>query len=112
MTTADTVQSMQLMASELMATQQKMANAFAAVAQMAVEERNEPYLSTKELVQALGAGLFDEQRILADVKAGLFKQGRDFINLSNGARPTYGFKASCIRKVYETPPEKRKTYSN
>ena len=95
---------------EVMAVQVKLANTLDRLSSMLASEANEEYVTVDELVKALGPA-FSKRQIMEDLRAGFFKLGRDYINLSNGARPTYAFKVSKIRQVYETDPAKRKMYS-
>jgi len=67
------------------------------------------WISLDEGVKALGPA-FSSRKILDDIKAGYLKYGIHYIDLSNGARPTYAVKVRSLRKVYEIPPEKRQRY--
>jgi hypothetical protein len=53
---------------------------------------------------------FSARKILDDLKAGFPKHGTHYINTSNGNRPNYAVKVAALRRVYESPPEKRRAY--
>ena len=75
-----------------------------------VASRERRYVSLETLVERLGDG-FAGKRILADLREGYFKQGRDYVVAGGGPKkPRYGFWVEGVRKVYELSPENRRTY--
>ncbi|MEP0907534.1 hypothetical protein NC969_18640 [Leptolyngbya subtilissima ST-M1] len=92
-----------------MAAQQELVSAITALVNQEVSTRNEPWVPVEDLVTALGSA-FSVRKIDGDRRAGYFKYGRDYINTSQGTRPTYAFRVGAVRQVYQTPPEKRKVY--
>ena len=101
--------SLKALLAEAVATQNRLAGALVTMVSLEQQSRGEGYVGVGDLVTALGPA-FSERKILDDLRSGMFKPGRDYINLSNGTRPSYGFKVSRIRAVYETAPEKRRIY--
>ncbi|MEL6780082.1 MAG: hypothetical protein AAFO06_22845 [Cyanobacteria bacterium J06597_16] len=67
------------------------------------------WVSLEEGAKALGSA-FSSRKILEDLKNGFLKHGTHYINTSNGQRPNYAVKVSALRRVYESPPEKRRAY--
>ncbi|MEM9149129.1 MAG: hypothetical protein AAGB19_01565 [Cyanobacteria bacterium P01_F01_bin.3] len=106
----DDVQVLQANTAEAIAAMGRLTAAIEQQTALIVTERNEPYVSLGDLVTALGPA-FGDMKIKQDLRQGLFKHGRDYINTSNGVKPNYGFRISRIRKVYQIPPENRKTYT-
>lgn len=94
---------------QLVRAQEQLAAAVAALAQEQRSVAREPYVGMDDLLAQLGPA-FTASRIMADLRAGWFKLGRDYANLSNGDRPTYGFRVKCIRSIYETEPAKRRQW--
>ena len=75
-----------------------------------VASRDKRYVCLETLVERLGDG-FAGRRILADLRDGYFKQGRDYVVTGGGTeKPRYGFWVEGVRKIYELPPENRRTY--
>lgn len=70
---------------------------------------DEPWVGTSTAVEQLGDA-FGGVKLLNDIKSGHLKYGTHYIDISNGGRPNYAFKVSALRKLYTTPPEKRRTY--
>lgn len=95
--------------SRLVKAQEELTGAIAVLAQEQVSLTSEPYVSIDDLLAQLGS-LFTRSRVMDDLRAGWFKLGRDYINVSNGDRATYGFRVKCIRAIYEADPAKRKQY--
>jgi hypothetical protein len=105
-----TMEDLKGLLAEATAAQQKLTSAIQAAVAMEQASRNEGYVGIADLLAVLGPA-FTKRKIEEDLRAGMFKHGRDYINLSNGTRPTYGFKISKIKAVYETDPTKRKVYT-
>lgn len=67
------------------------------------------WVSLEEGAKAMGSA-FSARKIVEDLKAGFLKHGTHYINTSNGQRPNYAVKVAALRRVYESPPEKRRAY--
>jgi hypothetical protein len=79
------------------------------LAALQAEKAETQWVSLEEGVKALGS-VFSTRKILDDIKAGYLKHGTHYIDISNGSRPTYAVKVLALRKVYESPPEKRQHF--
>ncbi|MEM6452778.1 MAG: hypothetical protein AAF703_20975 [Cyanobacteria bacterium P01_D01_bin.105] len=73
------------------------------------ERAETQWVSLEEGAKAMGSA-FSARKILEDLKAGFLKHGTHYINTSNGQRPNYAVKVAALRRVYESPPEKRRAY--
>ncbi|MBD2261413.1 hypothetical protein [Pseudanabaena sp. FACHB-2040] len=105
----DTAQTIALLL-ETAAAQQKLAEAALEMARDLQRQTQEhQWVKLTEAALMLGSA-FTAGKIGDDIKAGLFKYGRDYINTSNGVKPNYAVKVARLRKVYELEPEKRPTY--
>jgi hypothetical protein len=74
-----------------------------------VEQAETQWVSLEDGAKAMGSA-FSARKILDDLKAGFLKHGTHYINTSNGNRPNYAVKVAALRRVYESPPEKRRAY--
>lgn len=79
------------------------------LADLQSERAETQWVSLNEGAKALGSA-FSARKILDDLKAGFLKHGTHYINTSNGNRPNYAVKVAALRRVYESPPEKRRAY--
>lgn len=105
-----TAQTLQATTAEAIAAMLAIANSLQQQTNLIVAEKSEPYVGADQLIEALGETAFSRRKIFEDLRAGYFKLGRDYANISHGDKPNYVFKVSKIRAVYETAPEKRKIY--
>jgi hypothetical protein len=94
----------------LLAILETLATTEAAKVQLETSAHNEPWVDAETLAQQLGPK-FSRGKILADLRVGLFKPGRDYINTSpTGERASWAFKKTRVEAVYATPPEKRRAW--
>lgn len=93
---------------QLLAVLETLAQVEAVKAQIELENHCDRWVDAKTLAKQLGPK-FSDRKILADLQAGLFKYGRDYINVSAGGdRPSLAFKKTRVEEVYKLPPEKRR----
>jgi hypothetical protein len=98
------------MLAEALAQQSRLIGAIESLIALEVAGREKRYVSLETLVEHLGDG-FSGRRILADLRDGYFKHGRDYIITGGGTeKPRYGFWVEGIREAYKPLPEHRKTY--
>jgi hypothetical protein len=79
------------------------------LADLQAERAETQWVSLEEGAKALGSA-FSARKILEDLKGGFLKHGTHYINTSNGQRPNYAVKVEALRRIYESPPEKRRAY--
>jgi hypothetical protein len=103
-------QELTAMLTEALATQSRLIGAIENLIALEVAGRDKRYVSLETLVDRLGDG-FAGRRILADLREGYFKQGRDYVVAGGGSeKPRYGFWVEGVREIYKLPPENRRTY--
>ena len=100
---------LQILHSAIVAQQELNQAILQQLAELRAEKTETQWVSLEEGAKALGPA-FSARKILDDIKAGYLKYGTHYIDTSNGSRPTYAVKVRALRKVYESPPEKRQQY--
>ena len=77
--------------------------------QQTLKDKEYEWVTPEEAAAMLGSA-FSSRKLVDDIKTGWFKSGYHYTNKSSGSRPSYAFRVGYLRKVYDTPLEKRKTY--
>jgi hypothetical protein len=93
---------------QLLATNQQVA---AAVAQLLEQRKHQKaaqqWVPLEDGAAALGPA-FSAAKLREDINAGWLTHGLHYIDTSNGKRPNYAVCVAELRKLYATPPEKRR----
>ena len=93
---------------QLLKTNQQAANAIAQlIAQRQRADPEQQWVSLEDGAAALGPA-FSAQKLREDINSGWLKHGYHYIDTSNGKRPNYAVCVAALRKLYSTPPERRK----
>jgi hypothetical protein len=107
---ADLVQQALEQQARLLTVLETLAQTEAAKVQLELRAATDPWVDVETLVQQLGPK-FSKGKILADMRAGLFKYGRDYTNVSAfGERGSWAFKKGRVEAIYTTAPEKRRVW--
>lgn len=94
----------------LLTVLETLAQTEAAKVQLELEAATDPWVDVDTLVQQLGPK-FSKGKILADMRAGLFKYGRDYTNVSAfGERGSWAFKKGRVEAIYTQAPDKRRVW--
>jgi hypothetical protein len=109
MTDLNQTQVLQILQSAIAAQQELNQAILQQLTDLQSEKAETQWVSLEEGAKALGSA-FSSRKILEDLKGGFLKHGTHYINTSNGQRPNYAVKVAALRRVYELPPEKRRTH--
>jgi hypothetical protein len=91
----------------LITTQQTVAALAQVIAQKQAQATEQQWVSLEDGAAALGP-VFSAAKLREDINAGWLKHGEHYIDTSHGKRPNYAVCVTALRKLYSTPPEKRR----
>lgn len=95
---------------QLISILQTLAETEAARAQLELDAHGDRWVDAATVAKLLGPK-FSRVKIMDDLRAGLFKYGRDYINVSAGGdRASWAFKKTRLEAIYQLTPEKRRIW--